>query len=79
VLHAPARRGGIRRGSKTKQTNLEADEFASNPPFSKNNLTGVISHGTFGGNDGFKKIESLEFLKKVLNSGTLARKLFQII
>jgi hypothetical protein len=26
-----------------------------------------------------KKIENLEFLKKVLNSGTLARKLFQII
>jgi hypothetical protein len=32
-----------------------------------------------GGNDGFKKIENLEFLKKVLNSETLARKLFQII
>jgi hypothetical protein len=29
------------------------------------------------GNDGLKK--KLEFLKKVLNSGTLARKLFQII
>jgi hypothetical protein len=27
----------------------------------------------------FKKIENLEFLKKVLNSGTPARKLFQII
>jgi hypothetical protein len=26
-----------------------------------------------------KKIENLEFFKKVLNSGTLARKLFQII
>jgi hypothetical protein len=26
-----------------------------------------------------KKIENQEFLKKVLNSGTLARKLFQII
>jgi len=32
-----------------------------------------------GGNDGFKKIENLEFLKKVLNSRTVARKLFQII
>jgi len=32
-----------------------------------------------GVNDGFKKKENLEFLKKVLNSGTLARKLFQII
>jgi hypothetical protein len=32
------------------------------------------------GNDGFKKkIENLEFLIKVLNSGTPARKLFQII
>jgi hypothetical protein len=30
-----------------------------------------------GGNDGFLKIENLE-LKKKLNSGTLARKLFQI-
>jgi hypothetical protein len=27
----------------------------------------------------FKKIENLEFLKQVSNSGTLARKLFQII
>jgi hypothetical protein len=27
----------------------------------------------------FKKIENLEFLNKVLNSGTLARKLPQII
>jgi len=47
VLHAPARRGGIRRTSKTQRagegsgarqkpkTNLETDEFASNPPFSK--------------------------------------------
>jgi len=26
-----------------------------------------------------KKIENLEFLKKVLHSGTLARKLFQMI
>jgi hypothetical protein len=45
-------------GSGTRQkpkTNLETDEFASNPPFLKNYLAGVISHGTFGGNDGFKK------------------------
>ena len=35
VLHAPARRGGIRRASQTKINNLETDEFVSNPPFSK--------------------------------------------
>jgi hypothetical protein len=35
VLHAPARRGGIRRMSQTKIYNLETDEFVSNPPFSK--------------------------------------------
>jgi hypothetical protein len=34
---------------------------------------GTLSTGTMD----FKKIENLEFLKKVLNSGTLARKLFQ--
>jgi hypothetical protein len=34
---------------------------------------------TLAGTMDFKKIENLEFLKKVLNSGTLARKLFQII
>ena len=47
VLHAPARRGGIRRASKTKINNLETDEFASNPPCSKNYLVGVISQSTF--------------------------------
>ena len=35
VLHAPARRGGIRRASQTKIYNLETGEFVSNPPFSK--------------------------------------------
>jgi len=35
VLHAPARRGGIQRTSKTKIYNLGNDEFVSNPPFSK--------------------------------------------
>jgi hypothetical protein len=35
VLHAPARRGGIRRASQTKIYNLESREFVSNPPFSK--------------------------------------------
>jgi hypothetical protein len=35
VLHAPARRGGIRRASKTKINNLETNEYASNLPFSK--------------------------------------------
>ncbi len=40
VLHAPARRGGIRRASQTKIYNLETDEFVSNPPFSKNEFGG---------------------------------------
>jgi hypothetical protein len=35
VLHAPVRRGGIRRASQTKIYNLETDDFVSNPPFSK--------------------------------------------
>jgi len=35
VLHAPARRGGIRRASQPKIYNLETDEFISNPSFSK--------------------------------------------
>jgi hypothetical protein len=65
-------------GQKQK-TNLETDEFTCNPPFSKKELAGVLSHPSFGGNDGLKKNENLEFFKKVLNSGTLARKLFQII
>jgi hypothetical protein len=43
VLHAPARRGGIRRASLTKIYNLETDEFLSNPPFFKTNLAGVIA------------------------------------
>jgi hypothetical protein len=48
VLHAPARRGGIRRASKTKINNLGTDEYASNLPFSK-------IYPNSGGNDGFKK------------------------
>jgi hypothetical protein len=71
VLHAPARRGGIRRAPETKIYNLETLEFVSNPPFSKTNLAGVISRPTFGGIEAsvsagtmdFKKIENLEFLK----------------
>jgi hypothetical protein len=51
VLHAPARRGGIRRASQTKIYNLETDEFVSNPPFLKTNLAGVISQPHFGGNE----------------------------
>jgi len=57
MLHAPARRGGIRGASKTKINNLGTDEFANNPPFSK-------IYPTFRGNDGFKKIENLELKKK---------------
>jgi hypothetical protein len=49
VLHAPARRGGIRHASQTKINNLETDEFVSNPPFKKKELAGIISQDTFGG------------------------------
>jgi len=70
-LKSKARRGGIRRASKTKINNLGTDEYASNPPFSKN-------YPNFRGNDGFKKKLKPGIFKKVLNSGTLARKL-QII
>jgi len=41
-------------GQKQK-TNLETDEFTCNPPFSKKELAGVLSHPSFGGNDGLKK------------------------
>jgi len=58
-------RAGEGSGARRKpKTNLETDEYASNPPFSKKELAGVLSHGTFGGNDGLKKIENLEFFKK---------------
>jgi len=57
VLHAPARRGGIRNGSKTKINNLGTDEYASNPPFSKIWLN-------FWWERWIKKIENLEFKKK---------------
>jgi hypothetical protein len=53
VLHALARREGIRRAPKTKINNLETDEFAKNPPFLKKELAGVLSQATFRGNDGF--------------------------
>jgi hypothetical protein len=79
VLHAPARRGGIWRASQTIINNLETDEFVSNPPFKKKELAGVLSQSTFGGNDGLKKNRKPGIFKKVLNSGTLARKIFQII
>jgi len=49
-------RAGEGSGARQKpKTNLQTDEFASNLPFSKNHLAGVISHSTFGGDDGFKK------------------------
>ena len=74
---------GARQKPKTTKTNLETDEYASNPPFSKIYPTFRGNNGLIwlnsGGNDGFKKIENLEFLRKVLSSRTLARKLFQII
>jgi hypothetical protein len=77
VLHAPARRGGIWRASQKKINNLETNEFVSNPPFLKKNwreyYRSLVSAGTMD----YKKIENLEFLKKKINSGTLARKLFQ--
>jgi hypothetical protein len=87
VLHAPARRGGIRRAPQTKIYNLETREFVSNPPFLKTNLAGVISQPTFGGNEvsvsagtmDFKKNRKPGIFKLVLNSGTPWRKLFQII
>jgi hypothetical protein len=57
VLHASARRGWIRRASKTKINNLGIDELLATRHFQK---FGSIS----GGNDGFKKIENLEFKTK---------------
>ncbi len=64
----------IRRASQTRIYNLETDEFISNPPFSKNNLVGVILQLTSGRNDGFKKNQKPGTFKIVLNSGTPARK-----
>ena len=77
VLHAPARWGGIRRASKTKINNLGTNEYPSNPPFSKKYLAGVIHMELLAGTIDFKKIENLEFLKKVLNSGTLVENSFK--
>ena len=56
------------------QLRIETDEFVSNPPFSKNNLAGVISQLTSGRNDGLKKNQKSGTFKIVLNSGTPARK-----
>jgi hypothetical protein len=47
VLHALARREGIRRAPKTKINNLGTNEFAKNPPFSKKELAGVLSQPNF--------------------------------
>jgi hypothetical protein len=69
MLHAPAHRGGIRRASQTKINNLGTDEYASNLPFSK-----IWPH--FGGNDGFKKIENLEFLKNYFKFRNSCEKTF---
>ena len=74
-------RAGEGSGARQKpKTNLETDEFASNPPFSKKSSRHFhfVTYFLAGTMD-LKKIENLEFFKKVLNSGTLARKLFQII
>ena len=73
VLRAPARRGGIRRAPKTKIYNLETGEYGSNPPFFKN-----LPHFLAGTTD-LKKNRKPGIFKIVLNSGTQARKLFQII
>jgi hypothetical protein len=43
-------------GARQKpKSNLETDEFASNPPFLKKELAGVLSQSSFGGNDGYLK------------------------
>jgi len=80
VLHASARGEGYGARQKPK-TNLETDEFASNPPFSKKSSRRFhfAIHFPRERLAFKKKIENLELKKKVLNSGTLARKLFQII
>jgi hypothetical protein len=50
VLHPEACWGGLpTRVQKTKIYNLETDEFASTPPFSKKAFGGSISQVTFGG------------------------------
>jgi hypothetical protein len=59
-------RAGEGSGARQKpKTNLESDEFASNPPFSKNHLAGVISHSTFWREQWIlKKMENWNFLIK---------------
>jgi len=71
-------RAGEGSGARRKpKTSVETDEFASNPPFSKKELGGVLSHPTFRGNDGFKKIENLE-LKKKKNPELLQENFFKL-
>jgi len=71
-------RAGEGSGARQKQkTNLETDEFASIPPFSKKSSRHFHFATYFlAGTMDLKKIENLELKKKVLNSGTLVRKLF---
>jgi hypothetical protein len=68
VLHAPARRGGIRRAPQTKIYNLETREFVSNPPFSKiypnfRRERWIKKKSKSAGTIDLKKIKNLEFLK----------------
>jgi len=74
-------RAGEGSGARRKpKTNLETDEFASNPPFSKKSSCRFHFAPQFpAGKMDLKKLKTWNFLKKVLNSGTLAKKLFQII
>jgi len=65
VLHALVRRGGIWHASKTKINNLETNELAKNPPFSKIWFTFWRERWIL------KKSKNLEFLKTVLNSGSV--------
>jgi len=59
-------RAGEGSGTRRKpKTNLETDEYASNPPFSKEELAGVLSQYNFRGNDGFiKKLKTWNLKKK---------------
>jgi hypothetical protein len=80
VLHAPARRGGIQRASKTKINNLGTNEYASNLPFSKNHLVGVISQSTFWQERWIQKKMKPGILKKSFKFRNSCEKtFFQII
>jgi len=76
----PQRAGEGSGACRKPKTNLETDEYASNPPFSKKSSCRFhfAIHFPAGTMD-LKKIENLEFLKKVLYFRTLSRKLSQII